>query len=139
MQISIIFWAVIGFVFLVIEIISTHFVLLFFGVAAFIVALVKLFGLNSLPAELAIFGGVGLASLLLLRKKLVASFEPKNKVLVDQGKALILSADLPPRGRSQVEYQGVLWTAVNESDQPLKKGDTVAIVRTDGVHLILHP
>jgi len=139
MQISIIFWAVIGLVFLVIEIISTHFVLLFFGIAAFIVALVKLFGLNSLPAELTIFGGVGLASLLLLRKKLVESFDPKNKILVDQGRPLLLSADVPPRGRSQVEYQGATWTAVNESDQLLKKGDTVTIIRTEGVNLVLHP
>src|SRR4030095_4259399 len=139
MQTSIILWAVVGLVFLVIELISTHFVLLFFGVAALIVALVKFFGLNSLPAELAIFGGLGLACLLLFRKKLVEIFEPKNKILIDQGKSFILSADIPPRGRAPIEYQGVAWTAINESDHFLKKGDTATIVRTEGVNLIVQP
>ncbi len=138
-NISTVIWLVVGLVLLIAELLHLGFVLLFFGVSAVIVALVKLLGLNNLPIELVIFAVVGLSGLGLFRNKLVHALQSKKGLHIDKDVVFVLNNDVPAKGRAGVEYQGTSWTAMNESDIELKKGQEAVIVRTEGVRLVIKP
>lgn len=131
-------WAVIGIILMLAEIFTSSFFLIFFGVAAILVALIKyFFGFNQLAIELLIFSMVGMAGLLIFRKKVLSSIKGKDGYAIDQHQHLILSQDLAAHAEGRVMYQGVSWMAYNESAQDLKQGDKVLIVRIEGIKLIL--
>ena len=132
-----IIWVVLGLVLIIVEMFSLSLVLLFFGVAALVVAVLKYAGLNNLPIEILAFAILGIAGLLLFRSKLRRSLKSQPDHSIDRNRPIILSVDVPARGSAGIEYQGVLWTAVNASDAPMKKGDQVFIQSTEGVKLII--
>ena len=131
-------WAVAGIILFVAEIFTSTFILLFLGIAAIIVAVVKLLGLDHLGAELIIFAILSLGGILFFRKKLLAGLQVKGGGFSnDSEHKLTLSAEVPAQSSASVNYQGTTWTAVNESDVDYHKGETVIIDRTEGVKLIL--
>lgn len=132
-----IFWIVAGFVLLILEMVTGAFVLLFFGISALMVAAAKYAGLQNLPVEIVIFALGGMAGLLLFRGKLQSALKGKHDISIDQNTVFVLDADVPPRGTAKVHYQGVVWTAVNPSDDELKKGTEASIQGTEGVKLII--
>lgn len=136
---STVIWVVVGLVLLVAEMLSLTFVLLFFGVSAILVALAKLLGLHNLPIELLIFALGGVAGLWLFRKKLVTAIQTKKGMHIDRDTVFILNNDVTAGGRAEVEYQGSTWTAMNESDRDLQKGQEAVIERTEGVRLVIKP
>lgn len=118
---------------------SLSLVLLFFGVAALVVAILKYAGLNNIPVEILIFAVLGIAGLLLFRGKLRRSLKSQPDLGIDRNTPVVLSEDVPAHGSAKIEYQGVLWTAVNDSDTPLPKGSQAFVHKTEGVKLIIHP
>ena len=138
-HISPIFWAVLGMVLIIVEIVSLSFVLLFFGASALLVAGAKLAGLDHAAIEIALFAMGGVAGLLLFRKKLQDALTTRKALHIDKETLIILSAKVPAKGRSDIQYQGTTWTALNESDLDLNIGDEALISRTDGVKLIIRP
>lgn len=133
------FWVVAGLILIIAEMFSLSLVLLFFGVAALLVAVAKFLGLNSLPLEIVLFAVLGIGSMLLFRKKLKASLGTGSGLSIDRNASIVLAHDLPAHGAVAVTYQGVVWTAVNESEQNLAKGAKVYVQRTEGVKLIVRP
>lgn len=132
-------WMALGLILIIAELMTMSLVLLFFGIAALLVALAKYFGLNHVPLEIFLFAVLGLGSMLLFRAKLLKSLKSSNAKLTDQNAVIVLPHDLPAHGTGNVMYQGVTWTALNESDTDLKKGMKVYIRRTEGVKLIVGP
>ena len=132
-----IIWVVLGLVLIIVEMFSLSLVLLFFGVAALVVAVLKYAGLNNLPIEILAFAILGIAGLLLFRSKLRRSLKSQPDLSIDRNTPIVLSEDVPAQSSAKIEYQGVLWTAVNDSNTPMKKGDQVFIQRTEGVKLII--
>lgn len=130
-------WAIVGIVLIVIEIFTSTFFLLFFGIAALIVAVLRIFGMSHLATEIIVFALVGTAGTLIFRKKIRASFRSTSPVRQDKDTKIILDADMLAGGMASITYQGSTWTAVNESTRDLKKGDTVLIDRVEGVKLII--
>lgn len=130
-------WVVLGLVLIIVEMFSLSLVLLFFGVSALVIAVLKYAGLNNLPVEIALFAVLGIAGLLLFRGKLRRSLKSQPELSIDRNTPIVLSEDIPARGSSKIEYQGVLWTAVNDSDTPMTKGTKVFIQRTEGVKIII--
>lgn len=130
-------WAILGMALLVAELATGSFFLVFFGVAALLVALARLAGLDHLAAELILFALLGMGGVLVFRRKFMQSFRGQGGNLGDVNQKLKLDSDIPAHGTGQVEYQGTVWTAVNESGHDLKKGDTVTIARTQGVRLVV--
>jgi len=128
-------WATIGIVLILAEVFTSTFVLLFFGVAALLVAGSKALGLDNLPVEIVAFGALGMLLTLTLRKKIQASFGRPELYRADE--YVQLSEDIPPRGTKTISYQGTTWTAVNESDSALVRGGRAVVVRTEGVRLYL--
>ena len=129
-----ILWTLIGVALLCVEITTLSFFLLFFGISALVVAGARLVGLDYLPFEILLFAAGGAAGALLLRKHLVRT---RERYHTDHNQRVELSADVVPGGTTTIEYQGSQWTAVNGSDETLKKGDVVGIERCDGVKLVL--
>jgi membrane protein implicated in regulation of membrane protease activity len=133
------FWVATGLVLIIAEMFSLSLVLLFFGVAALLVALAKFLGLNNLPLEIVLFAVLGIGSMLLFRRKLKQSLHTQSGISIDQNAMIVLTHDIPAHGTASVTYQGVTWTAVNETDSDFKKGTKVYVQRTDGVKLIVLP
>ena len=134
---STVLWAVLGIILVVAEIFTSTFVLLFLGVSAIIVAIIKFFGLSHLAAELIIFAILSLTGILFFRKKFVAGLQVKGNFSIDGEQKLVLTTAIPANSSASVDYQGTTWTAVNESDEDYAKGRTVIIDRTEGVKLVL--
>lgn len=130
------FWVALGLALVIAEMFSMALVLLFFGIGALVVAIGKYLGLNHLPTETALFAAIGIGGLLFLRKKIRHSLV-KGPPAFNPHQEIILSTHIPARGKAQIEYQGTVWTGVNESDETLKKGAKVRIERTDGIQLVL--
>jgi membrane protein implicated in regulation of membrane protease activity len=139
MNLTVTFWAVLGLVLIITEVLSLTFVLLFFGVSALLIAGAKLFGLNNAAVEMALFGVIGIGGLLIFRKKLKDALSSRKGMQIDRENVVILSAPVPPRGRAQIQYQGTTWTAINQSDVALNAGDEVRISSTEGIKLIIQP
>lgn len=130
-------WAIIGIVLIVIEIFTSTFFLLFFGISALIVAVLRLFGINHLASEIIVFAVMGTAGTLIFRKKIMESFRSTSTVSQDKEAKIVLTSDVLAGGTASIMYQGTTWTAVNESTRDLKKGETIFIDRVDGVKLIV--
>jgi membrane protein implicated in regulation of membrane protease activity len=128
-------WATLGVALVLMEVFTSTFVLLFFGVAAFLVAGLKLVGLNHLPGEICLFGGFGILGSLLLRGRIRDSL--KGTATYRSDETVYLDQDIPPRGVASISYQGTPWTAVNDTDKVMLKGSKVLITRTEGVKLFL--
>ncbi len=133
-----ILWAIIGISLMIAEIFTLSFVLIFFGVAALIVAGLVAMGLNNISIEIFIFAMIGLSGIFLFRKKMAASLKTKTKITSDVNQKLDLTDDIPAGKHARISYQGTLWTTHNESGNDLKKGDRVFITKTDGINLFVN-
>lgn len=130
-------WACVGIALIVLEIFTTTFFLLFFGIAALVVSVIKLFGLEDLPTELIIFAAIGLAGTLIFRKKIMKSISSKPDLKIDKDKVVTVTEDIASKETGSITYRGSPWKAFNDSDYDLKKGDSAIISKIDGIRLIL--
>lgn len=119
------------------------FYFLFFGLSAFVVALLA--GLDVGPDWLLflVFSVVSVLSLLLFRGPLMRRFKSSERTghPVDSiaGEIAILKADLPARAQGQAELRGTVWNAENASDQAMRQGERCRVQRVDGLKLIVVP
>lgn len=134
-------WTVLGLVLLTVEIFSGTFVVLFFGLGALIVAGLRLLGVvDNRAFEILIFAATSLSFLLFFRRsKFTNALRPAKGHAIDKAAVVQLTTDLAPRGNGKIEYQGALWDAHNDSDQPLRKGEQAVVVRTEGIKLVIKP
>lgn len=131
-------WACIGIALIIIEVFTTSFFLLFFGISALLVAALPLLGYHSVAAELGIFGVLGVLGIVIFRNKIKTSFTVRSDLKTDQDKAILLSDDIPAGQTGKIVYRGSPWMAVNNSGLDLKKGNTAFIEKIEGVRLILN-
>ena len=127
---------------LIVEVVSTNFVVIFFSVAAFLVAFLKLLGLNQAAFEwvlFAAFGGLGVWGLrsFLVKKTGLNDSNPKPFSGTDTNQTLTLSCSIEPGETANIQYQGTVWSAKNSSDVKLNEGETVRIIRTEGIKLFV--
>ena len=133
-----IIWAIVGLGLIVLEIFTTSFFILFFGLGALIVAGIKLFGLSNLPIELVIFALIGVSGIIFFRKKVSDSFKNTKGIQIDKEKIITLSEDIAAGKTGSVTYLGSPWRATNKSADDMKKGEDVRIENIDGVTLMLN-
>lgn len=132
-------WLILGIGLIIVEMVSATFMLLFFGIAALLVALLALLGMESLTLQILVFALFGLSSLVVFREKIKKLISSKNSPMVDglQNVHIQLDADIPAHGSNTIGHQGTTWIAVNNTDVDMKVGDHVVISKVDGVKLIL--
>lgn len=133
-------WGILGLILIIAEVFTASFVLVFFGVAALLVAALAAIGFGNFTLQMLLFAAASLGSLLLFRSKLMGYFHATAQTVMDENQVLQLTSDVPANGTGQISYQGTMWTAVNPTNHSFHQGDKAVIERMDGVKIILrHP
>ena len=135
-------WFVLGVVLLVVEAMHTGVLAVFFGLGAWVTAILMWLGLiESDPLQLAVFLVVSVLSLLLLRRKLrtwlsgirkTASGDPALDDF-EGNLATVTEAIEPMKNTGKVEFRGTHWAA--RSDSAIPKGAAVRITARDNLTL----
>jgi membrane protein implicated in regulation of membrane protease activity len=142
------YWLYCGIALILLELITPGFVLMFFGIAAVIVALLSWILPDSFMvgwgAQWWLFGLFSIASILFLRKYVKATFtgesnksdSPSDDVT---GKTVVVASEITSLLPGKVELNGVLWKAqlADPSDNPIPAGTPVEIVKRDNITLLV--
>ena len=137
-------WMILGLVLLGSEMgfLDAAFFLVFLGVSALFVGLLKLAGVvMPMWAEWVVFAGVSLANMIFFRKRLYTLVRGGAKGLVDPmiGKLITINDGLQPSASGRVEYRGSTWTVRNDGEEVINAGQAVRIVSVDGIVLTVAP
>ncbi|MCR5814617.1 MAG: NfeD family protein [Desulfovibrio sp.] len=125
-------WFITGLIFLGIDLLLPHLVLMFFGIGAFAACLGYFFGL-ALQGQLLIFIVVSLLSLVVLRRKLAVIFGGASVVKTSSetvahplcGHLGRVSKKLGPDEIGEIEVDGSFWRA--KASEPLASGTQVRV------------
>jgi len=124
-------WLGVGVAFIIAELMLPAFILVFFGVGAFIAGATAFFG-SSLQIQIVVFGVSSLALILLLRKFMAKTFQgtlagngdAEEDSAIDALAEVVETITPPHQGR--IKFQGTFWTAT--ATQEIESGATVRIV-----------
>jgi len=138
------YWLVLGLVLIALEMANAGgFYIIFFGVAAIVVAPLAAIGLAE-PAwiQWLLFSVLSVVSLLLFRNPLMRKLNlgagaPDIDTLAGEtGTAL---EDMSAGANGRVELRGTTWSARNTGSTPLARGHRCVVVRTDRLTLLVKP
>jgi len=138
-----IFWFVLGLLFLLAELVIPGFFIFFFGLGAWVTALVCLIWDPGINLQIIIFAITSVLTLIGLRriiqKKFFYSKERKSEEVEDEftGKEAVATVDFSTDKKGKVEFTGTTWKA--ESDSEIKRGQTVIIINKENFKLIVEP
>ena len=133
-------WCIFGVVLLGVELLAVdaQFFLVFAGLAAILVGLFGLVGLE-LPVwgQWLAFAVIAVGSMFTLRRQIYVKFmsKPMGAVSTDVDQRIVLTQDLAPGRSCRIQYRGSGWTALNVGDQPISSGGTARIDSIEGVTL----
>ena len=137
-------WFIIGLALFLLELVLPGFIIFFFGVGAWITALLCLLpNPPSINLQIIIFAVTSVLSLLALRKiiqrKFFYSKVDRSSAVEDEftGKEAIATANFSSEKKGKVEFKGTTWNAESQSD--IKKGQTVIIIEKESFKLIVEP
>jgi membrane protein implicated in regulation of membrane protease activity len=137
------FWFIIGLGLFLLELVIPGFFIFFFGLGAWVTALVCLLGAPGTNLQIIIFAVTSVLSLIGLRKiiqkKFFYSKENLSEEVEDEftGKEAIAKADFGTDMNGKVEFKGTMWNA--ESKSAIKEGQRVIIIEKDSFKLIVEP
>ena len=140
-------WFIVGLVFMLAELMLPGFVLVFFGIGAWVTAIAAALGiLDSFNAQLALFLVSSLLSLVLFRNRGRRYFRGKVSGVAGDAesidslrgqKAVALTEIVPNVLGGKVEFNGTTWEA--ESHERIAKGSTVEILERKNLVLVVKP
>lgn len=136
-----IIWFIIGLVLFLLELVLPGFVIFFFGVGAWITALLCLAANPGINTQVLVFAVTSVLSLLALRKMIQKRFFYSRQELSDQvedeftGREATALTDLEPGKTGKVEFKGTSWDA--ESDSVIHKGSRVVINKKENFKLFV--
>lgn len=134
-----IIWFLIGLAFLLLEFLLPGLIVLFFGFGAWITAICTLIFNLGLNAQLVVFIGTSILSLIFLRKYFKRIFVGKDEKAVNEvleefvGKIVIAESDFEKGRKGKVTFKGTIWEALSETD--IKKGDQLKIIGKESIVL----
>jgi len=136
-----IIWFLVGLALLILEFILPGLIIAFFGVGAWIVALVCLITDIGINTQLIIFIIASVLSLLCLRKWLKGIFlghavsKQNLKENLDEfvGQKAVVKEKIVPKAGGKVEFHGTNWLA--QADEEISEGTTVQIISKDNITL----
>jgi inner membrane protein len=137
------FWFFIGLILLLFELFTPGFFIFFFGLGAWVTALVCLIVEPGTNLQIIIFAVTSVLSLIGLRKiikrKLFYNDEKKSDDLEDEftGKEAVATADFGMGKTGKVDFKGTTWAS--ESKSEIKEGQKVIILQKDSFKLIVEP
>jgi inner membrane protein len=136
-------WFIIGLVLFLLELVLPGFVIFFFGVGAWITALLCLIANPGINLQVIVFAVTSVLSLLLLRKMIQNRFffskEELSKEVEDEfsGKEAVALTDFGADKNGKVEFKGTTWKA--ESESAITEGQRVIIKEKENFKLIVEP
>ncbi len=136
-----IIWFLIGLALLIMEFVLPGLIIAFFGVGAWIVALVCLITDIGINTQLIIFIVSSVLSLLCLRKWLKGVFlghtvskqNLKENLEEFVGQRAVVKETITPKAGGKVEFHGTNWEA--RADEEIAEGTVVEIVGKDNITL----
>jgi membrane protein implicated in regulation of membrane protease activity len=132
-------WFFLGFVFFILEFLVPGFILFFFAIAAWIVALIVMIFDISLNIQLIVFVISAVATILLFRKWLQKiMLSKKHTTQLEHefiGKIGIAETSIGPDREGKVDFKGTSWNARSEDN--IQKGDHVIITGNESIVLIV--
>ncbi len=134
-------WFIIGLVIFILEMVMPGLILMFFGIGAWVVAILTFFWDIPLYIQLLVFLTASLISLILLRKYFTRIFHGRVGFKTElsgidediKGKRVKVIEKIVPPARGKVEFRGTNWTA--EADEILETGDEAEIVYSKNLTL----
>lgn len=137
------FWFLIGLVLFLLELVIPGFFIFFFGLGAWITALVCLIGEPGTNLQIIIFAVTSILSLIALRRIIQEKFFYSKGNLSDEvedeftGKEALATTDIGPDKKGKIEFKGTTWKA--ESKSEIKEGQTAIIIEKENFTLIVKP
>lgn len=137
------FWFFIGLVLLLFELVLPGFFIFFFGLGAWITAVVCLIGEPSVNLQIIIFAITSVLSLVALRKiiqkKFFDSKGNESEKIEDEftGKEGVALTDFGSDRDGKVEFKGTSWKADSKSD--IREGQTVIVLNKENFKLTVKP
>lgn len=140
-----ILWFIIGLVLFLLELVIPGFVIFFFGVGAWITALLCLVAGPGINLQVVVFAVTSILSLLIFRKMIQKRFfyvrEDRSNAVEDEftGKEAIVVADFDADKRGKVDFKGTTWKAETDSKSAIKAGQIVIILEKENFKLKVEP
>jgi inner membrane protein len=136
-------WFIIGLGLFLLELLLPGFVIFFFGVGAWLTALLCLIAKPGINIQIIVFAVASVLSLLALRRMIQKRFfyrdEGRSEVVEDEftGKEARALMDFDPGTLGKVEFKGTTWKA--ESKDPVHEGQIVIIRQKNDFKLNVEP
>ncbi|TMB50337.1 MAG: NfeD family protein [Deltaproteobacteria bacterium] len=138
-------WMLLGFALVGCEVMTPGgFFFLFFGLGAITVGVLAALGAGG-PGwvQWLLFSLISIGFLVPLRGRLLRRVatgdDAAARVDVLVGQVAVLLDDLPPGEVGKAELRGTAWTARNEGERALRRGQRGKVTRVDGLTLWLQP
>ena len=132
-------WFVAGFVLFLLEFLLPGLILFFFGVGAWLVAILSLFFDFSLNIQILLFLGAALITILLFRRGLKNMLwsRTQNSEIEDEilGKTGIAESIIAPGRNGKISFKGTIWDAA--SKDIIEPGENVVIVGNESILLLV--
>ena len=135
-------WVIVAMACGLAEMLTPTFFIAWFGVGALVAAVLSLLHLSA-AWQVAAFVVVSVV-LVVSTKRLTAGWlqsgrQERTNVYALEGKSALVVQAIPDKGTGQVRVDGEIWTAVSHDGSRVPAGVTVAVVKVDGVHLVVRP
>ena len=137
------YWFLIGLVMFLLELVIPGFFIFFFGLGAWVTALICLIGEPGTNLQIIIFAITSVLSLIALRriiqKKFLYSKGTQSEDVEDEftGKEALAKTDFGGNLNGKVEFKGTTWTAGSRFE--IKEGQRVVILEKESFKLIVKP
>jgi membrane protein implicated in regulation of membrane protease activity len=136
------FWFFAGLILFILELIVPGFFIFFFGLGAWVTAIVCLLWEPGTNVQIIIFAFTSVLTLVLLRRIIQKKFFNKgnqSEEVEDEftGKEAIATCDFGGMKNGKVEFKGTTWTA--ESKENISEGQRVVIIEKESFKLIVEP
>lgn len=137
------FWFFIGLGLLLAELVIPGFFIIFFGIGAWVTALVCLIWEPSVNLQMVIFAITSLLALVglrkMIKKKLFYDADDKGASIEDEftGKEAVAASDFDSDRIGKVFFKGTTWMA--ESKAEIREGQRIIIVGKENMKLLVEP
>lgn len=136
-------WFLIGLVLFLLELIVPGFIIFFFGIGAWVTALICLIANPGTNLQIIIFGITSLLTLFALRKLIQKRFfysrGNKSEEVEDEftGRDAVAITDFGKSIKGKVDFKGTRWNAESESE--IREGQGVVIIGKENLVLKVKP
>ena len=137
-------WLIVAGLCFIIEMATVGFFVFWFGIGALLTMVVSIFAPDNYILQCSVFV-ISSVILLFLTKPLVNKLTKKDKKVEMNsnsiiGKKAVVTQDInPTHGVGLIKISGETWSAKTANDSIIEKGNSVKVVKIDGVKAIVEP